>query len=106
MNKKNKNNFFRERNFSLLTFYFQKEGCRTTNIIIRSFSKIFCFTRTVAYQKIVQYIRMLCTGCFILNGIVEYCESMMSHFKRNKKSYEKERPIDVFHLVTRKGNET
>ena len=36
----------------------------------RVFSKIFCFTWTC--QKFVHYIRILGTGCFILNGIVLY----------------------------------
>ena len=37
---------------------------------MRVFTKIFCCTWTVSCQKFVHYIRMLCTGCFILNGIV------------------------------------
>ena len=37
---------------------------------IRVFSKIFCCTWAVGCQKLLHYLRMLCTGCFILNGIV------------------------------------
>ena len=37
---------------------------------LRTFSKIFCCTWTVGCQKCVHYISMLCTVCFILNGIV------------------------------------
>ena len=34
------------------------------------FSKVLCCSRFVDSQKLGQYIRMLCTGWFILNGIV------------------------------------
>ena len=39
-------------------------------IRITVFQKKVCCAWTVSCQKSVQYIRMLCTGCFILNGIV------------------------------------
>ena len=47
----------------------QREKMWATNFL-KSFSKIFCWPWTVNCQKFVHFIRMLCPGCFILNGIV------------------------------------
>ena len=51
---------------NLNSVYFAHEvGLNVLSLV----SKIFCCTWTVGCQKLVHYIRMLCTGCFILSQI-------------------------------------
>ena len=50
---------------------FERKRCQKKPLTsVRVFSKMFCCTRTVDWQKFVHHIRMLCTGCFSLVGSV------------------------------------